>query len=121
LACRLSAAKTRRMHRSKQRFLFRSAALCLRPLYRSVDRVDFSLRRLVTSGPPRRHAAPAMPRADRAPRDGLCALRSGRDQSAFAFSRIAACSLLMSSGDNCGRSTLMVSLLSLAVSGNGGR
>ncbi len=29
-------------------------------------------------------------------------------------------SFLMSSGDNCGRSTLIVSLLSLAVSGNGG-
>jgi len=41
-------------------------------------------------------------------------------QSALAFSCIAACSFLMSSGDSCGRSTLIVSLLSLAVSANGG-
>ena len=52
--------------------------------------------------------------------DKIRALRAGADQSAVAFSIIAACSFLMSSGDNCGRSTLMVSLLSLAVSGNGG-
>ena len=43
-----------------------------------------------------------------------------RDQSLFAFSFIAASSFLMSAGDSCGRSTLIVSLLSLAVSGNGG-
>ena len=42
------------------------------------------------------------------------------NQSAFAFSVIAACSFLISAGDNCGRSTLTVSLLSLAVSANGG-
>jgi hypothetical protein len=44
----------------------------------------------------------------------------GLDQSRFAFSCIAACSFLMSAGDNCGRSTLIVSLLNFAVSGNGG-
>jgi len=43
-----------------------------------------------------------------------------RDQSLFAFSCIAACSFWISAGDNCGRSTLIVSLLSLAVSVNGG-
>jgi len=53
-------------------------------------------------------------------RQGLRASPSKRDQSRFAFSCIAAWNFLMSSGDNCGRSTLMVSLLSLAVSGNGG-
>jgi hypothetical protein len=58
--------------------------------------------------------------ADRACGHGLRTSHWGRDQSAFAFSRIAACSFLMSSGDNCGRSTLIVNLLSLAVSGNGG-
>ena len=41
-------------------------------------------------------------------------------QSAFAFSVIAASSFLISSGDSCGRSTLIVSLFSLAVSANGG-
>ena len=53
-------------------------------------------------------------------RQGLRASPSKWDQSRFAFSFIAAWSFLMSSGDNCGRSTLMVSLLSLVVSGNGG-
>jgi hypothetical protein len=48
-------------------------------------------------------------------------LRKGtRNQSALAFSSIAARSRLMSSGESCGRSTLIVGLLSLAVSGNGG-
>ena len=41
-------------------------------------------------------------------------------QSLFALSCIAACSFLISAGDSCGRSTLIVSLLSLAVSRNGG-
>jgi hypothetical protein len=59
-------------------------------------------------------------RVRRTPQAGSARFAPGTDQSAFAFSIIAACSFLMSSGDNCGRSTLMVSLLSLAVSGNGG-
>src|SRR5260370_15417079 len=40
--------------------------------------------------------------------------------SAILLLRVASSSFLMSSGDNCGRSTLIVSLLSLAVKGNGG-
>ena len=44
----------------------------------------------------------------------------GLNQSLLALSSIASCSFLMSAGDNCGRSTLIVSLLSLAVSVNGG-
>jgi len=40
--------------------------------------------------------------------------------SARAFSFIAASSFLMSAGVSCGRSTLIVSLFSLAVSGKGG-
>lgn len=43
------------------------------------------------------------------------------DQSPFAFSFIAASSLAMSAGDNCGRSSLSVSLFSFAVSAKGGR
>jgi hypothetical protein len=45
--------------------------------------------------------------------------RSGLDRSLFAFSSIASRTFSMSAGDNCGRSTLIVSLLSLAASGNG--
>ena len=47
--------------------------------------------------------------------------RAETRQSAFAFSVIAASSFLMSAGDSCGRSSLTVSLLSFAVSANGGR
>jgi hypothetical protein len=58
--------------------------------------------------------------ADRARPGAVCALQSSGNQSAFAFSSIAACSFLISSGDNCGRFILTVNLLSLAVNGNGG-
>jgi hypothetical protein len=47
--------------------------------------------------------------------NGRLTRRSGQP-----FFRIAASIFLMSSGDNCGRSTWIVSLFSLAVSGNGG-
>jgi hypothetical protein len=39
--------------------------------------------------------------------------------SAILLLRIASCSFLMSSGDNCGRSTFNVILLNLPVKGNG--
>src|SRR4029453_3751670 len=54
------------------------------------------------------------------PRRGATGGASKRDQSRFAFSFMAASSFLMSSGDSWGRSTLLLSLLNLAVSGNGG-
>jgi hypothetical protein len=55
--------------------------------------------------------------ASRAPSRGPA---RGTAQSRFAFSVIAASSFAMSAGESCGRSTLIVSLLSLAVSANGG-
>lgn len=48
------------------------------------------------------------------------AARVLRSYSLIWLLRVAASSFLMSAGDNCGRSTLIVSLFSLAVSGKGG-
>jgi len=52
---------------------------------------------------------------------GPCGSRMTRAYSRPASTFfIASSNFLMSAGDNCGRSTVIVSLLSLAVSGNGG-
>jgi hypothetical protein len=75
---------------------------------------------LATAGLPL--SLPSCERTQTVPLGAVCVLRTrGRDQSAVAFSRIAASNFLMSSDDNCGRSILIVSLLNFAVSGNGGR
>jgi hypothetical protein len=51
----------------------------------------------------------------------LASIRSPANYSLSLLLGCASCSFLMWSGDSSGRSTLIVSLLCFAVSGNGGR
>ena len=64
------------------------------------------------------HASARTQRLDPATSRGLPIIQL-RYSLALLF-RMAASSFLMSSGDNCGRSILIVSLLNFAVRGNGG-